>query len=142
METAWIEGLIGGLLIGTAAAAYLLLSGRIAGMTAILGEAFGRIGTSDGARSGMFLVGAFAAPLVVSAWIHVPMPQVTQSVLALVASGLLVGIGVVLANGCTSGHGICGMSRLSGRSIVATLTFMAMTAVSVAMVRHGLEIAL
>lgn len=142
METSWIFGLVGGLLIGTATALHLLLNGRIAGLSGMM-KAAASTGTDEGARlSSGFLLGAFAAAYAVAALWFKPAIDVTTSVPALVVSGLLVGVGVAYANGCTSGHGIAGMSRFSLRSMLATATFMIFTALTVWVIRHGLEIAL
>jgi uncharacterized membrane protein YedE/YeeE len=132
----WLRGLAGGLLIGLASALYLLLNGRIAGMTAIIADVMRLKGGGAGAQSAAFLAGAFGAT---AAWVAVagaPAIAVTHDAAALIASGLIVGVGVTLGNGCTSGHGVCGLSRLSPRSIVATATFMAATALSVGLLRH------
>jgi uncharacterized membrane protein YedE/YeeE len=140
MEETWVRGLLGGLLIGTAAAAHLLLNGRVAGTSGMLGATLARLtgGPADEtARLSMaFLAGAFGAALAVSALWFRPALTVTTSVPTLVLSGLLVGAGVAFANGCTSGHGVCGLSRLSVRSMAATATFMAATAAVVFLTRH------
>lgn len=141
MDQSWINGLAGGLMIGLSAALYLLFNGRIAGMSGMIAQAT-RIGRDTGAGLGLgFLAGALAGAAGFVALAGAPQITVTHSVGALVASGLIVGIGVRRANGCTSGHGVCGMSRLSLRSIAATLTFMAATAATVAALRHGLGVA-
>lgn len=142
METAWIYGLIGGLLIGTASALHLLLNGRIAGLTAIIRAAATTASDETARLSSGFLLGAFGGAYAVAALWFVPEMTVTTSVPALLVSGLLVGLGTSMANGCTSGHGIIGMARLSPRSIAATLTFMAFTALTVWVLRHGIGVAL
>ena len=113
----------GGLLIGLAAAMLVLLCGRIAGISGIVG---GLLGARHGPRAWRL---AFVAGLVVSplAWgLLAPLPalQIDADVPTLVAAGLLVGVGTRYGAGCTSGHGVCGLSRLSPRSLVATLSFM------------------
>mgnify|MGYP006280011591 FL=1 len=137
-----LAGLAGGLLIGLSAALYMLLNGRIAGMTGILAQTAGLTGRPPEAESAAFLGGAFAGALALTLLAGPPDILVTTSVGALALSGLVVGYGARMGNGCTSGHGVCGMSRLSGRSIAATLTFMAATAVSVGVIRHGLGVTL
>ena len=114
----------GGFLIGLAAAAFILLHGRIMGVSSILG---GLIGSAKGDRGWRlsFLAGLIAAPLLAKLMGFMPSVRIDQSLLGLVFSGLLVGFGTSLGNGCTSGHGVCGIARLSSRSIIATLTFMA-----------------
>lgn len=129
----WQLGLAGGLLIGLAVSAMFLLQGRIAGISGILGGALLRRQAGDVAWRWAFVAGLFVAGLLFAPE-HIPavanMPQ-------LVLAGLLVGIGTRMGSGCTSGHGVCGMARLSPRSLVATLTFMASGFVTVFLLRHG-----
>jgi uncharacterized membrane protein YedE/YeeE len=141
MDGAWLWGLLGGLLIGTASAMHLLLNGRIAGTSGMLGATLRLQGDETGRLSLAFLLGAFGAALGVSALLWRPEIVVTTSLPALILSGLMVGVGVSFSNGCTSGHGVCGMSRLSPRSIAATLTFMAATAAMVLLTRHVMGVA-
>jgi uncharacterized membrane protein YedE/YeeE len=131
------SSLLGGVLIGLAAIILMAFNGRIAGMTAMLGGIL-EPNHSDGPWRLAFLVGAIAAPFLATllgAEFSFASPA-TGSVLAL--GGVIVGVGVTYASGCTSGHGVCGISRLSPRSIVATATFMATTFATVAFIRHGL----
>ncbi|HSO33613.1 MAG TPA: YeeE/YedE family protein [Labilithrix sp.] len=137
-----LNALAGGALIGLAASLLLLFHGRIAGVSGILGDTL----LAPGARGEAvyrlaFLVGLFAAGLGVrflypSALGSISTPAVTFPLV--IVAGLLVGYGTRLGNGCTSGHGVCGISRLSKRSIVATMTFMAAGGVTVFLVRHVL----
>lgn len=131
--------LAGGALIGLAAVALMAIHGRIAGITGILGGILPGSGESDRGWRIAFIAGMMAAPIAVMA-VAGSMPQISVpvSTLALVAGGFLVGIGATFGSGCTSGHGVCGLSRLSTRSITATLTFMATGAVTVFLVRHVL----
>ncbi len=140
MEPSWINGLIGGVLIGAASALYLLFNGRIAGMTGILSQALSWRGGETGRMSAAFLLGAFGAAALFALLFGAPAISITASPAALILSGLIVGVGVTFGNGCTSGHGVCGMSRLSARSIVATLCFMGGAAVSVFVLRHVMGI--
>ncbi|WP_420563311.1 YeeE/YedE family protein [Thalassobaculum sp.] len=120
-----LNGLLGGLLIGVAAALFLLGNGRIAGISGIAVSIATAPATQRRLESAAFIAGLIAAPL---AYVAVAGPVeigVTPSVPLLLAAGLLVGIGTRIGNGCTSGHGVCGLSRLSRRSIAATVTFMA-----------------
>lgn len=111
----------GGVLIGLAAAMLLLLNGRMAGISGIVGGLL-VARRSDVAWRVAFLLGLLAAPL---AMMFYPMaPRIEAGTGTLVVAGLLVGIGTSYASGCTSGHGVCGLSRLSPRSLVATLAFM------------------
>lgn len=131
----------GGLLIGTAAALLLLLNGRIAGVSGMLGAAT-RI-SADGPpwrQAAAFIVGLPPGASLVAAFVRRPELVIAASPAALIVAGLLVGFGTRLGNGCTSGHGVCGMARLSPRSIAATLTFMAMAALTVFVMRHVLGI--
>ena len=129
--------LAGGALIGLAAVALMAVHGRIAGITGILGGFLPGSGESDRGWRLAFIAGMIAAPITVMAATG-SMPQITVpvSTLALVAGGFLVGVGATFGSGCTSGHGVCGLSRLSARSVAATLTFMATGAVTVFLVRH------
>jgi uncharacterized membrane protein YedE/YeeE len=127
----------GGLLIGLAAALLLLLNGRIAGVSGMAAIAT-RI-ASEGApwRQAMaFVVGLPLGAAIVALLIKPPAITVTSSVPLLLMAGILVGVGTRLGNGCTSGHGVCGIARLSARSIVATTVFMASAIVTVFVARH------
>jgi len=131
-----LSGLAGGALIGLASAALLLVSGRIAGVSGILGRSFFPAKGDLGWRL------AFLAGLPLGAWIvGVIAPSttalaITHSAPLLVAGGLLVGVGTQIGSGCTSGHGICGIGRGSRRSIVATAIFMGVGVATVFVVRH------
>lgn len=125
----------GGMLIGLAAALFVLLNGRIAGISGILGGLMRPAG-GDIAWRAAFIVGLVAAPLVYLLFAALPRPQIDASYGALVAAGLLVGIGTRYGSGCTSGHGVCGLARLSPRSLVATLAFMGAGFVTVFVARH------
>lgn len=127
----------GGLLIGTAAALLLILSGRIAGVSGMLASAVGV--AAGGARWPH--AAAFVAGLPIGAWIvassaGAPHIAVTSSVPLLLGAGGLVGFGTRMGNGCTSGHGVCGLARLSPRSIAATAMFMAAGFATVFLLRH------
>lgn len=133
----WIFGLAGGLLIGTAAALLLLGNGRIAGISGILGGVLARIPEMRGQAEGLgFLAGLIGLPALYALTAGAPAITVTASVPLLVTGGLLVGFGTRLGGGCTSGHGICGLSRLSPRSLVATGAFMGVAAAVVFVLRH------
>lgn len=127
----------GGALIGTAAALLLLLSGRIAGVSGMLAEASRMApGGTPWPLAAAFIAGLPLGAAVVALSVRQPDIRISSSVPLLIAAGLLVGFGTRLGNGCTSGHGVCGMARLSPRSIVATLTFMAAGFATVFLVRH------
>ena len=119
-----LEGLAGGLMIGLAAALMLLGLGRVAGVSGLAARAFGLGGDAPPGVAWAFVLGLPLGALLVSG-LAGPVPvHFPPSVAALVAGGLLVGFGTRLGSGCTSGHGVCGLSRLSRRSIVATALFM------------------
>jgi uncharacterized membrane protein YedE/YeeE len=132
-----IFALSGGVLIGTAAGLLLLLSGRIAGVSGMLARATG-IADSGPTRgqAAAFVVGLPIGALLIAAFVRTPQTIVTSSIPLLVIAGLLVGFGTRLGNGCTSGHGVCGMARLSPRSIAATATFMGAGFLLVGVMRH------
>jgi hypothetical protein len=132
--TPW-PALAGGVLIGLAAAAFVLLNGRIAGISGILGGLL-RPARGDVAWRVAFLAGLAGAPLAYGLFAALPDARIDAGVPALVAAGLLVGLGTRYGAGCTSGHGVCGLSRLSPRSLVATLSFMAAGFVTVTAIRH------
>lgn len=128
---------LGGLLIGLAAAALILFNGRVAGICGILGGLL-RPQRADIAWRIAFIAGLVAAPLLYRIWRPLPSVQIAAGPLVLVCAGLLVGFGTRLGSGCTSGHGVCGLSRLSPRSLVATAIFMAIGFATVFVVRHVL----
>ena len=129
--------LVGGLMIGLAAALFLLLSGRIAGVRGLVARA---VGLSDNGPTRVqalaFVVGLPAGAWLVGALVRTPQIVVTSSIPLLVAGGVLVGFGTRMGGGCTSGHGVCGISRLSPRSLVATAAFMVAGFATVGVVRH------
>jgi uncharacterized membrane protein YedE/YeeE len=129
--------LSGGLLIGTSAALFLLITGRIAGISGLVAAAT-RIADSGPPwwHAAAFVAGLPVGAWLISSFVRVPGLSVTSSIPLLVTAGLLVGIGTRLGNGCTSGHGVCGIARLSIRSLAATATFMAAGFATVFVVRH------
>ena len=133
MHPDWIFGLLGGLTIGIAAAILLLGNGRIAGISGILGGVLGGQNLAEGAA---FLAGLTGMGALYALIAGAPAITVTGALPLLLAGGLLVGFGTRLGSGCTSGHGVCGLSRLSPRSLVATGTFMAVAAATVFAARH------
>ena len=131
-----IPAAIGGTLIGLAVALLMLTTGRIAGISGIVD---GLIGNDDGKGwRAAFVAGLILAPLLARlVGFTLPTPRMPASWVVIAGAGLLVGFGTRLGGGCTSGHGVCGMARLSPRSIVATLIFMGTAMVVVAIARHG-----
>lgn len=134
----WIWPLAGGLLIGLAAGTYLLLSGRIAGISGLLAQATGLARGGAQASSIWFVLGLWLGTLAALSWVREITVSVTTSWPLLVVGGLLVGYGTRLGSGCTSGHGVCGLSRASPRSMVATAVFMGTALATVYVVRHVL----
>lgn len=135
--TPWLS-LMGGLLLGMAASAFILLNGRILGISGILGgllpprkgDVFWRLS---------FLLGMLAAPWVINGFVPLNTmapPRIESSILGVAIAGLLVGFGTRMGSGCTSGHGVCGLSRLSIRSLFATLIFMMSGFVVVYVLKH------
>jgi uncharacterized protein len=137
--TPWAS-LGGGILLGLSAAFFILVNGRVLGISGILGGLLPPK-SGDAAWRLSFLLGMLAAPLVYSllapeAWRRAP--QIDAGFATIVAAGLLVGLGTRYGSGCTSGHGVCGLSRLSPRSLVATLAFMGAGFATVFVARHVL----
>ncbi|HEY1181853.1 MAG TPA: YeeE/YedE family protein [Rhodocyclaceae bacterium] len=138
MQIAWEQftpylSLGGGLLIGLAAAVLLLFNGRIAGISGIVGGLFQG---GDRAWRAAFILGLLLAPGIWVLFAPLPATDVAGTPLLLIVAGLLVGFGSRLGSGCTSGHGVCGLSRLSLRSLVATLSFMGAAMATVFVARH------
>jgi uncharacterized membrane protein YedE/YeeE len=127
--------LAGGVLIGLATAIFALFNGRIAGISGVIGGLL-RPARGDVAWRAAFVIGLMASPLLYAAVAPLPVPRFDASFAALVVAGLLVGIGTRYGAGCTSGHGVCGLSRLSVRSLAATLAFMGAGFVTVFVLRH------
>lgn len=122
MDIAWFWGLLGGLAIGSAAALFLLVNGRVMGISGIAAGLLDGSGTGPRGERAAFVAGLVAAPAGLAAAFGGD-THLTGNMALLAAGGLLTGLGTRLANGCTSGHGVCGMSRLSVRSIAATCIF-------------------
>ena len=136
--TPW-SALAGGVLIGIAAAMFALLNGRIAGISGVIGGLL-KPTAGDVAWRAAFVIGLVGSPLLYALFAVLPKPQIAAEYGALVLAGLLVGVGTRYGSGCTSGHGVCGLSRLSPRSLAATVTFMAAGFVTVFLTRHLLGI--
>jgi uncharacterized membrane protein YedE/YeeE len=136
MHQDWIWGFVGGLMIGSAAALYLLVNGRIMGASGIIGELLDGPGRSTWAERLSFLAGLILVPTAVRALFWPAETHLTGNLVVIVLAGLMVGLGTRLANGCTSGHGVCGISRLSVRGIVATIVYIFAGALVMALARH------
>ena len=132
--TPWAS-LAGGILIGAAASLLILFNGRIAGISGIIGGLFQpRKGDTNWRLA--FIAGLLGAPLIYSLFTELPGIQIDANNGILIAAGLIVGVGTRYGSGCTSGHGVCGLSRLSPRSLVATIAFMAAGFAATYVVRH------
>lgn len=133
-----VASAIGGAMIGLSAIMLMLFMGRIAGISGIASRLLPPVVEDYGWRLA-FVVGLIAAPIVYQQVSQQPIEQtVSGDLVAMGLAGLLVGFGSVFGGGCTSGHGVCGLSRLSMRSIIATVVFMVVAFVTVFLVRHGL----
>ncbi|MEY8839198.1 YeeE/YedE family protein [Cribrihabitans sp. XS_ASV171] len=141
METDWIWGLVGGLMIGLGGAVYLLGNGRIMGASGILGGLVDGSGWSTAGERILFILGVVVTPLILWPLYNVDIDtHLTNDLSVVIIAGLLVGIGTRIANGCTSGHGVCGMSRFSLRGIVATVFYILAGGLTLAIFRHVLGV--
>lgn len=130
-----VPALAGGVVIGLAAAMFALLNGRIAGISGVLAGLLNPV-RGDVAWRAAFVVGLIGAPMIYSLFTSLPALEIEASEGALVAAGLLVGVGTRYGSGCTSGHGVCGLSRQSPRSLAATAAFMGAGFLTVYIARH------
>ena len=138
MQTDWIMGLTGGVVIGIAASFYLLTNGKVMGASGIIGGLVDQSGWSTARDRIIFLTGLIFAPLICIMVLDIPAKtNVTTNAIVLILAGLMVGIGTRLANGCTSGHGVCGISRLSFRGIFSTIFYIIAGIVTVLVFRHA-----
>lgn len=136
--TPW-SSLAGGLLIGLSASSLVAALGRIAGISGIIGALLQRPSWKSVSNWGWrlaFIIGMVTAPLIWQLFAPLPAMQMPSNSVLIIVAGLLVGFGTRLGSGCTSGHGVCGLSRLSLRSLAATLTFIATGAITVFVMRH------
>lgn len=141
MHIDWIWGLTGGLMIGLAASFHLLVNGRILGASGIIGGLVDRSGWSTWGERLAFLAGLALIPMLIKPLYNVPVvTNITGNLAAIVVAGLLVGAGTRMANGCTSGHGVCGISRLSPRGMAATVVYLLAGGIAVVVFRHLLEV--
>jgi uncharacterized membrane protein YedE/YeeE len=140
IETDWIWGFVGGLMIGGAGALYLLVNGRIMGASGIVGGLVDRSGWPTWAERVAFIVGMVAVPPLLVPLYRAVDTRLTDNLAVVIVAGLLVGIGTRVANGCTSGHGVCGISRLSLRGIVATVFYILAGGLVMAVARHVLGV--
>ncbi|MGL4281657.1 MAG: YeeE/YedE family protein [Albidovulum sp.] len=138
MPIEWLWGAAGGVMIGIAAAIFLLANGRIMGASTILGSVVDGTAVGSLREKLVFIAALVAVPAIAAPLLGRAATHATSSIAVLVVAGLAVGIGTRLANGCTSGHGVCGIPRLSVRSIVATLIYIGTGALTVLVARHVL----
>ena len=134
-----LSSLAGGLLIGLSASILVAALGRIAGISGIIGALLQRPSWKSVSNWGWrlaFIIGMVTAPLIWQLFAPLPAMQMPSNSVLIIVAGLLVGFGTRLGSGCTSGHGVCGLSRLSLRSLAATLTFIATGAITVFVMRH------
>ncbi|HBS49272.1 MAG TPA: hypothetical protein DEA05_03910 [Rhodobacteraceae bacterium] len=137
MEQDWIWGLVGGGLIGLGGAVFLLGNGRVMGASGLLGGLVDGSGRSNWAERAVFILAVVLTPVILMPLYDMTIDtKLTDNWAVIVAAGLLVGIGSRLANGCTSGHGVCGISRLSMRGIVATVFYILAGGLTIALFRH------
>jgi len=132
--TPW-TALAGGLMLGLASALFILINGRILGISGIVGGLL-RPRAGDTSWRLSFVLGLFVAPLLYGVSTELPQARVEASWVTVILAGVLVGLGTRIGSGCTSGHGVCGLSRLSPRSLIATLTFMGAGFVTVYVLRQ------
>ncbi|QFS83798.1 hypothetical protein FIU97_13705 [Roseivivax sp. THAF40] len=140
MPTDWIMGLLGGGLIGLGGAVFLLMNGRVMGASGLIGGLVDGSGRGNAGERIAFLAGTAGVPFLLALIFGGVDNHLTENVILLVLAGLLVGVGTRIANGCTSGHGVCGISRLSLRGIVATCFYILAGGVTIALLRHGLGV--
>ena len=131
MNPDWISGLAGGLMIGVAGSAFLLMNGRIMGASGILGGLIDLTGQANARERIIFLLGLVISPVLLIQFTGVKDTHLTSNISLIISGALLVGIGTRLANGCTSGHGVCGISRLSLRGIMATIFYLLSGVISI-----------
>ena len=131
----WIYGLVGGLFIGLGGLVLLIFNGRIMGASGILGKLIDGKQDKENLERIIFLIGVIAGPLIILQFSDFSTTNVTSNTTQLVLAGLLVGAGTRISNGCTSGHGVCGISRLSSRGLVATAVYIAAGALTMLTLR-------
>lgn len=136
MPIDWIYGLLGGLMIGAAAAIYLLVNGRIMGASGIVGGLVDGSGRHQWQERASLIAGLFLVPAVLAIALGGATTNITSNYAVIIAGGILVGVGTRIANGCTSGHGVCGISRLSFRGIVATVFYIGAGGLTVVLFKH------
>ena len=140
MNHDWLMGLRGGGLIGTSAAIFLLMNGKIMGASGLIGGLVDKSGMGNWLERSAWIAGLFLVPAIMTLIWGVKPTNITSNIPVIIVAGLFVGIGTRIANGCTSGHGICGISRLSFRGIVATVFYIGAGGLTVVIFKHALGI--
>lgn len=140
MPIDWLYGLVGGLLIGSAAAMYLLVNGRVMGASGIIGGLVDGSARHEWLHRGALIAGLLIAPGLLALAMGGAQTHLTGNYAVIIAAGLLVGVGTRIANGCTSGHGVCGISRLSLRGIVATVFYIGAGGLTMVLFKHILGV--
>lgn len=140
MPIDWIMGLLGGLLIGAAGAVFLLVNGRVMGASGIIGGLVDRSGLGNWPEKVALIAGLIIVPAIMTLAMGIKPTYLTDNLLVVAIAGIFVGVGTRIANGCTSGHGVCGISRLSLRGIVATVFYIGAGGLTVVLFKHVLGI--
>ena len=136
----WIFGLVGGLFIGLGGLTLLVFNGRVMGASGILGRLIDGNQDAENLERVVFLIGVIFAPLIILQFSDFGSTNITDNAIQLMFAGLLVGAGTRIANGCTSGHGVCGISRLSLRGLIATVVYIAAGALTMVTLRTFWEL--
>ena len=140
MNQDWLMGLIGGGVIGTAAAIFLLINGKVMGASGLTGGLVDRSGIDTWKERVSWLAGLIIFPAILTVIYGIKPTNITTNIPLIIVAGLLVGVGTRLANGCTSGHGVCGISRLSLRGIASTVFYIGAGGVTMIIFKHVLGI--
>lgn len=140
MNHDWVMGLVGGGLIGTSAAIFLLFNGKIMGASGLIGGLVDQSGLSSWQERVSWLAGLIILPAILTVMFGLKPTNVTSNIPLIIIAGLLVGVGTRIANGCTSGHGVCGISRFSLRGIVATVFYIGAGGLTVIIFKHALGV--
>lgn len=140
MNQDWLMGLLGGGLIGTSAAIFLLANGKVMGASGLIGGLVDKTGLGNWQERLAWIAGLVIVPAIITMLYGVKSTNITGNIPVIIAAGLFVGIGTRIANGCTSGHGICGISRMSLRGIVATVFYIGAGGLTVVIFKHALGI--
>lgn len=140
MNQDWLMGLIGGGIIGTAAAIFLLINGKVMGASGLTGGLVDRSGIDTWKERVSWLAGLIIFPAILTVIYGIKPTNITTNIPLIIVAGLLVGVGTRLANGCTSGHGVCGISRLSLRGIASTVFYIGAGGVTMIIFKHILGV--